>query len=325
MYGINDLKQHITITDGHVECPVKECAERVERQRHHFRREEKFKCPVHNIYISPSTFEYETEFDNLLWTDDSDKDRFRRIKQVKRESRIARENSEDAVTWNVFRYLERNDLLSGYLTSLTGEQQGSAELILWSYSPRQDGSFDLLDRARKEFGELPNRGSEPDIIVLTDKALFFIEAKVLATNDTSGDGDTLQRHLTEPKRYVSGGGNWYNNVSTSDHATVIVHQKYELMRFWLLGTWMAERLNMPFFLINLVMQEREINIEREFGRHIEQNDMRVFKRIYWENIYDYVIMSGISNKEADTFKEYFKNKALGYNSDREIIKAFYIN
>jgi hypothetical protein len=91
--------------------------------------------------------------------------------------------------------------------------------------PRQDGSFDLLDRARAEFGEQPNRGSEPDIIVMTDNAMFLLK-----------------------------------------------------QRFWLLGTWKAERLNMPFCLINLVIQEREINIEREFGRHILQNDNRVFKR-----------------------------------------------
>ncbi len=325
MYGINDLKKRIISTDTHVECPVKGCTERVERQRQHFRREERFKCAVHNIYISPTTFEYETEFDNLLWTDDSDKDRFSRIKQVKRESRIARENSEDAVTWNVFRYLERNDLLSGYLSTLSEQDHGTSELILWSNSPRQDGSFDLLDRARMEFGEQPNRGSEPDIIVLTDKALFFIEAKVLAGNDTSGDGDTLQRHLTEPKRYVSGWGNWYSSIFKSDYATVIVHQKYELMRFWLLGTWMAERLNVPFHLINLVLKERELNIEKEFGRNILQNEQRIFKRICWENIYEFVTNSGISNEETTKFIGYFNNKALGYDSNGELIKAFCIN
>jgi hypothetical protein len=324
MYGINDLKAKISFTETYVECPVKNCNEKVERQRQTFRREENFRCPIHNIYISPSTFEYETEFDNLLWTDGSDKDRFRQIKQVKRESRIARENSEDAVTWNVFRFLERNGLLSGYLTRLTGKHQGSAELILWSYSPRQDGSFDLLDKARIEFGEQPNRGSEPDIIVMTDNALFFIEAKVLAGNDTSGNGETLQRHITEPKKYISGSGNWYSSVFKNDYNSVIIDQKYELLRFWLLGTWMAERLNIPFYLINLVMKDREINIEQEFGKHILQNDMRVFKRTYWENIYDYIITSGISNQETDIFKEYFKNKALGYNSDRELIMAFHI-
>jgi len=52
--------------------------------------------------------------------------------------------------------------------------------------------------------------------------VFFIEAIVLVGNDTSGDGDSLQRHLAEPKRYVTGGGYWYSSVFKSDYATVIV-------------------------------------------------------------------------------------------------------
>ena len=62
-----------------------------------------FKCPKHNIYISPTTFEYQSELDNLLWKDEADLDLLDRTKGVKRESRIARDRSEDAVTWNVFR------------------------------------------------------------------------------------------------------------------------------------------------------------------------------------------------------------------------------
>jgi hypothetical protein len=322
MIGINDLKEKIIITDTHVECPVKDCTEKVERQRQHFRKEEKYKCPEHNIYISPSTFEYETELENLLWTDNSDIDRFKKIKEVKRESRIARENSEDAVTWNVFRFLERNNLLSGFLTSLTGQKYNTTELILWSYSPKQNDTLKILNRARSEFGEQTNRGSEPDIIVLTDKALFFIEVKVLAGNDTSGTGETLERHLNEPKKYITGGNKWYSSVFSSDYKTVINDQKYELLRFWLLGSWMAEQLKMPFYLINLVMKEREKNIEQEFGIHILQRNNRIFKRISWENIYEFFVKSGISNKETEILKEYFKNKALGYNSDRELIRAF---
>jgi len=202
------------------------------------------------------------------------------------------------------------------------EEYNTAELILWSYSPKQNEAYSLLNKARTEFGEQINRGSEPDIIVLTDKGLFFIEAKVLAGNDTSGTGETLARHLNEPKRYITGGGNWFPNVFCRDYKTVVNDQKYELLRFWLLGTWMAEQLKTPFSLINLVMKEREKNIEQEFGSHILQNDNRIFKRIFWENVYDYVLTSGISNKDTEIIQGYFKNKALGYNSDRELIKAF---
>lgn len=105
---MEELKGSIKITDTTVECPVKGCSKKVKRQKNFFKREEMFKCPEHNIYISPSTFAYQCELDILLWKDD-DLNLFEKIKEVKRESRIAYDNSEDAVTWNVFRFLERNE------------------------------------------------------------------------------------------------------------------------------------------------------------------------------------------------------------------------
>ena len=108
MFGIEELNENIEITDTTVECPVKDCNKIVKRQRKSFKREEGFKCPTHDIYISPSTFEYKSELDNLHWKDENDLILFNNIKNVKRESRVARDNSEDAVTWNVFRFLVRH-------------------------------------------------------------------------------------------------------------------------------------------------------------------------------------------------------------------------
>ena len=90
---MEELKGSIEITKTTVECPVKGCSEKIEKQRKSFKREEKFKCPIHNIYISPSTFEYQTELDNLLWKDQADLDLFKMIRTVKRESRSAQDNS----------------------------------------------------------------------------------------------------------------------------------------------------------------------------------------------------------------------------------------
>ena len=79
MLGMKELKERIEITDTMVECPVKGCSEKVERQREVFKTEDRFKCPVHNIYISPTTFEYQSELDNLLWKDKADLDLFKKI------------------------------------------------------------------------------------------------------------------------------------------------------------------------------------------------------------------------------------------------------
>jgi len=65
MLGMEQLKESIELTETTVECPVKGCGEKIERQREVFKREKRFKCPKHNIYISPSTFEYQIELAQL--------------------------------------------------------------------------------------------------------------------------------------------------------------------------------------------------------------------------------------------------------------------
>jgi len=219
MLGMEELKESIEISETTVECPVKGCVEKVERQREVFKRQERFKCPKHNIYISPSTFEYQSELDNLIWKDKADLDLFERIKKVKRESRIARDNSEDAVTWYVFRFLERNNLVEMTLSSIIGVTLKSSEVIYWSYSQEESHSYSELDKARILFGEEICKSSEPDIIIKTDRALFFIEAKLTAGNNT------IPSDKSNSKEYETGGGNWFSKVFKSDYKTVAIDEK----------------------------------------------------------------------------------------------------
>ncbi len=236
MYGINELKYEIKIFDDKVERPVSGCEEWVPRQKNNFKAINKFKCPKHKIFISPSTFEYEEEKDNLLWYTLKDKKLFEDIKKVKRESRIVRDNSEDAVSWNVFRFLDRENLLIPYLNSISNEVLNDAELIFWSYSEKESGIWSWLNKSRIEFGESIARGSEPDIIIVTDKILYFVESKLTSTNKTK---PIVPENI---KKYQSGGNNHFEKVFNSDYETLVnKNQRYELMRFWLLGTWIAKK------------------------------------------------------------------------------------
>jgi hypothetical protein len=317
--GIKELKENIGITKTAVGCPVKGCSETVKRQRGIFRREEQFKCPKHSIYISPSTFEYQSELDNLLWKDEADLDLFKNIKTVKRESRIARDNSEDAVTWNVIRFLERNNLFEIILSSIIGDTLKSSEVIYWSYSQRENSHWSKLNEAREEFGEEIKRGSEPDIIIKTDNTLLFIEAKVTAGNET------VPSDRSNSKKYEIGGNNWFSKVFKSDYRTAaIVDKKYELLRFWLLGTWMAEQQGLDFYLVNLVLSERDRDIEAIFKEHIYENPRMKFIRVAWEDIYQEILKSRLSGIEKDAIVNYFRDKTIGYDRNGKLQRAFAI-
>jgi len=317
MYIFSDLKQKISVFDSYVECPIRGCTRRVVRQRKHFRRESKFQCPVHNVYISPSTFEYPSEEDNLLWTSREDLDLLKSIKRVKRESRMARDNSEDAVTWNVFRYLETTRQLSPFLSSIAGVAVGEADLIYWSFSQEEHGTWSELARARDEFGEDPKRSSEPDLIAVSDRAVFWIEAKVTATNVTTPSNPS------KTKNYLSGGKGWHQQVFLEDFQTIAMNSKlYELYRFWLLGTWSATQSGRDFYLVNLVRSGRDLDIEQRFGQYINQTPLRTFRRLTWEDIFRHITLFGSTGPDLTKMLDYFRNKTIGYDLRRELRLAF---
>ena len=319
MLGIANLKERIESTDTSVVCPVKNCLREVARQKRRFLREDRFKCPDHNIYISRSTFEYANELDNLLWKDADDLAFLEKIKAVKRESRMARDNSEDAVSWNIFRFLEKTNSLGQVIAPLIGTSLESPEVMYWSYSQTEKANWSKLNRARIEFGETINRGSEPDLIVLAKNALLFIEAKVTAPNNTvPSDKNNL-------KKYQTGGANWFSKAFRSNYHTIAIDQKkYELMRLWLLGSWIAHQRNLDFHLINLTLAQREKRIEPVFKEHLHETPQRKFIRITWEDIYRQVRAHTPSGPERQTMLEYFQNKTIGYGPTGKLHKAFSI-
>lgn len=301
MLDARNLKTKIKITKAHVECPVLNCQEMVARQRRTFKKEPVFQCPAHKIYISPSTFEYPDEKDNLLWSDKNDMNLLASIRKFKRESRMARDNSEDALTWNVFRYLHKEGYLESFLAFVSNLRVSDSELIYWSYSQVANGTWPLLTDARIQFGEQPNRSSEPDLIAVTPEALFFIENKLTANNATVPSSQANQ------KAYTSGENEWYRRVFNSDFETVAITSKmYELLRFWLLGTWIADKMNCDFFLVNVVRESKERQIVNLFSSHIVLGPSRHFLRLTWEEIYYYIANNPLATLSKKQIISYFE-------------------
>ena len=317
MYGYAELEPLIEVAENTVTCPVKDCTHTVARQRGSFKSDPKYLCPDHDIIISPSTFEYVEEESNLLWKDSHDMDLLKRIKLVKRESRMAHDNSEDAVTWNVFRFLEKSDLTAPVLSSLLDTPVESPQTIYWSYCQSERCNWSELNKARIEFGEKISQSSEPDLIVLTDNAIILIEAKLMASNDVP-DHDPSNR-----KEYETGGGCWFSRVFSCDYESIAVAaQKYELMRFWLLRTWLAAQHNLDFYLVSLTRQSKEVDIEERFRDLVVPDPRRHFLRFTWEDIHNSARNLGAPDELKRLMVRYYTNKTIGYDNRRRLCKAF---
>lgn len=315
MYGWNDLKRTIAVTASRVECPVLGCVKKVDRQRKTFRKQTRFICPVHRICISPSTFEYPDERDNMLWTSDADMRLWNCIKAkgVKRESRMARDNSEDALTWNVFRYLESNGQIGEFIDRMASERLSqNPRVVYWSYCQSNRKPFPPLVSAASTFGEHVDRRSEPDVILDDDNVLVFIECKLSAGNRTKPSDPS------NPKLYLSGGDSWFGTIFRPELTLTkiaVEERLYELMRLWLIGSWIAAEAGKRFLLVNLVREgaTKETNIEARFNALTQSNSQRAFVRCTWERIHAEFVQPRAGSTAADRVAGYLKKKTLGYS------------
>lgn len=318
--GLDNLKPHLEVSQERVECPVTGCAHTVERQRQHFRRQPQFQCPEHSIYISPTTFEYSDLYDNLLWREPADRSLLESIFNYKRENRLGRDNSEDALTWNVVRGLEQCGLLADLLSSIHGSPLDGLELLYWGYSQAEGGIWSELKAARKTFGELPQRGSEPDLIVRTNQALFLIEAKFTSTIDTH---PSKSARPASKKGYLSGADGWFYHVFQTDYDSIaILSQKYELMRFWLLGSHIAKRLGLAFYLVSLTPTAQVDQTLAQFGPHLAESEAWHFVATAWEEIYHFGRDHALPTPQAHRLLAYLENKTAGYDRQGQLQPAF---
>ena len=266
---------------------------------------EQYLCKEHGIYVTPTTFVYKDMWDNLLWDEAAERNLLAKVLTSKRmKAQLHHENSEDAVTWNVFRFLERSGLLGRFLTQLRGAPVTDPEVMYWTHSRSEGNGWSEVQAARQEFGERAQWASEPDLIIRSDETVFVVEAK-LGANSKPRTKYTSKEKAERAGRY--GKGQRYLRQSVGD---IMDAGYFQLMRFWLLGCWIAEQTEREFMLVNLVRSGKEEGIEESFGRCVRGNRHRRFLRVTWEDIYEFIAEAAPASAERDRIMRYFQNRTV---------------
>jgi TnpA family transposase len=91
------------------------------------------------------------------------------------------------------------------------------------------------------------------------------------------------------------------------------------------GSKIANRLHTNFYLVNLVLQEKETPIESFFKKHIKESSDRTFLSATWEEMYRYIENKGIANRDKEVIIKYFTEKTVGYDRKGKLQKAFNLN
>jgi len=201
-----------------------------------------------------------------------------RNRRSKRE-KFCFSSSEDAVTWTIFSWLDVTAALSIVPTSAgLSDPGGDGDILFWGVPARRGGRrADALHSelivVSDERCEDPNRRSEPDVVISWPGLLVFVEVKYRARNDFQ-PGYVNFAHYTDRADLFA--------VSPSE---VAQHGYYELVRNWRLGVGLAERLAVPFALINLG-PERLASRTPDLATSFRLNPNRQFASLSWGALLD---------------------------------------
>lgn len=223
-------------------------------------------CPTHHLAVHSTrrgyTYVYDEPYRNLLWTDAEDQERLTAILRGKRESRMGHEHSEDAITWNVFRFFERHGCLAPAMRTICPSPDDEPLTVFWT---THDGC--LWEPYRLCSERIPERASarsESDLIFLWErKLLVVVEAKFRSPNRSDSDPKKRKVELRKSRPYITHASRCLNQKSAK---RAVCDGWYELLRNWVLGMELKDMLGCETFVLVNLLRKRHENEHREDPR-----------------------------------------------------------
>lgn len=316
MYGVSLLKPRLEHADNGILCPVRGCRHHVPTQPTVLRTTPEFVCPVHKIAVSEATFAYQRETDNLLWTDAESLRLLNSSKTPDRDLRLAHDNSESALSWNVFRWLETSGVLCGLLERWTDERVVSPTMVYWSYSRIREGVHFPLYQARAAFREEDGRETEPAILVETEDLLILIDPHL-------GSARPSARSPIGWEEYDEAADGWASGMlKGSCEGFAGERGQFDLLRQWLLGTWMAHQEGKRFLLLYLAPGwSRGLPFQAALTG-LRASSERAAMRVTWEDIHAHVAEEHEHVPGAPALLSYLEEKSAGYGDDGLLRRGF---
>jgi hypothetical protein len=316
VFGISVLKPRLDAGASDVSCPVRGCGYRVPLQPALFRTTAEYRCPLHRIYVAANTFAYEREADNLLWTREDDLVLLSGGRRSGWDLGLAYENSERAVTWNVFRWLEVSGALPGLLEHVLGRTVVTAQVIYWAYSPEREGIYMPIVRARNAFEEEGVGAMEPAVLIDTDDAFILVDPRM-------GHGTEKPQAPVGWERYERGGKSWSSRVFAGAVRDVAAEKgPFGLLKLWLLGSYMAELAGKAFVLLHVTPAWSGTPLLAKLQPQFVSGPERQASSLTWEDIYEHVVAECADARDAQAVLTYFREKSAGYGADGRMRRAF---
>lgn len=326
-YGVDDLDPIVEVHPDdrdRVRCYVRGCPHFVRRPT---RGQPGELCPDHGIYCHYSrfgaTYSYADVRRNIIASPDLFAQRIVGHPFKFESHRLGSENSEDALSWNVFRSLQEAKCLAQVAKLLIGEDYPQEpDLYLWGIRVSDDSfePWELLIAARQRFeSNLPVQRplTEPDIALhLPGRYLVLIEAKFTSPNTTYARGPRKDAQSLTLDELLEIYHDPQLQILDYRQARMAFQVHYQLWRNMTFSEWMSreDHRNTKAFHVNLVRGGFEKSAVAAFHRLVNPNFRDRFRRPIWERIY----RSSSNNPDLEMMCHYLENKTAG------LVRAFNI-
>ena len=226
------------------------------------------------------------------------------------------ENSEDALTWNVFRSLQEAGRLKDAARLGTGlDLPDEPRLYLWGLSLSDDRlePWPLLVEARRQFeSALPVKRppTEPDIVLhLPGRYLLLIEAKFMSANPSYEDGPRRDAESVTKGELLDIYRDPALQILDAGRARAADRVYYQLWRNTVFAEWMAGQAGdgTVGYHANLTREGAEIDSCREFRSLLRPGFEGRFAHLAWEQLYHEVV----GRTELEMMRRYLENKTAG--------------
>jgi hypothetical protein len=328
-YGTADLDAEVHPVPGQprrVRCYVRGCSAVL---RTPTRRDRGELCPVHGVRchwsLGSSTYSYWDVRRNIIASPDLFASRLVGHPFKYESHRLAQENSEDALSWNVFRSLQEAGQLHEIARWITGQDITTEPLLfLWGIGLSQDifQPWNLLIEARERFeNNLPVSRplTEPDIaLFLPGRYLVLIEAKFTSPNTFYANGPRKDGSSLTKDELL----NLYHDpglrILDWEQARTSERVYYQLWRNMIFAEWMASRdgRTTMAYHVSLTRAGAESDSCDRFRQMVRPEYRGRFVHIAWEDIY---WQCAKDNSRMSRLQKYLENKTA------KLTKAFRID
>jgi hypothetical protein len=197
---------------------------------------------------------------------------------------MGHEHSEDAVTWNVFRFFERHARFSAAIRTICGCPDSEPLAVFWT---THNGSlWDSYRRCSDQIPEKATARSESDLIFLWEnKLVVVVEAKFRSPNRSGPKNRDSESRKAEP--YTKHASRY---LSREGAEGAVRDGWYELLRNWALGMELKDTLGCEEFVLVNLLRKRHENQHREDPRRdfaeraCVLSPSRRFVVAYWEDL-----------------------------------------